>query len=405
MKKKLKILLIIFLLFVVVRPALGASETGEIIAGEEINGEINLDTNSLVNKTDLNTGNLEITNTNNTARALVLEIIKERVAVDVSGYEVRQQDVRLKILSGSLAGQTVEYQGISDVVVTNSNIYRPGDKVIISYSPEEDGKNVYYITDFVRSNSLIWLLLAFIVVIFMVGKNKGLRAIASLGLTFLFVTKVMAPLMLSGYNPLLVGLIGSFIILLLIVYLTEGFNRKSHVAVISILFSLIVTAMLAVIFAHLSRLTGLSDDEVAYLINAGKALNFKDLLLAAIIIGTLGIMDDIVVGQVEAVQQIKEADQKLKSADVYRRAMKVGRSHLGSVINTLFLAYAGAALPLLLLINLQQVPFVSFADVVNSEQIASEIVRTLVGIIGLALALPISTWLASIFLRVKNKNN
>ena len=405
MKKKLKILLIIFLLFVVVRPALGASETGEIIAGEEINGEINLDTNSLVNKTDLNTGNLEITNTNNTARALVLEIIKERVAVDVSGYEVRQQDVRLKILSGSLAGQKVEYHGISDVLFNNINIYRLGDKVFIYYSPEEDGKNVYYITDFVRSNSLIWLLLAFIVVIFMVGKNKGLRAIASLGLTFLFVTKVMAPLMLSGYNPLLVGLIGSFIILLLIVYLTEGFNRKSHVAVISILFSLIVTAMLAVIFAHLSRLTGLSDDEVAYLINAGKALNFKDLLLAAIIIGTLGIMDDIVVGQVEAVQQIKEADQKLKSADVYRRAMKVGRSHLGSVINTLFLAYAGAALPLLLLINLQQVPFVSFADVVNSEQIASEIVRTLVGIIGLALALPISTWLASIFLRVKNKNN
>lgn len=335
-----------------------------------------------------------------TARATVLKIINEK-QVDDKGRPVWQQDLKLRINSGPLAGQEVEYYGISDIIVTNMKAYKPGDKVIVSYSQNEEGKNVFYITDFVRSGSLAWLLAAFIAAIFLVGKRKGLRALASLAFTFLFVIKVMAPLMLAGFNPLLIGLAGSFIILLLIVYLTDGFNRNSHIAVFSILVSLLATAALAFFFANLSRLSGLSDDEVLYLINAGKYIDFKNLLLAAIILGTLGIMDDVVVGQVEAAQQIKNANPQLPPREVYRRAMRVGRSHLGAVINTLFLAYAGAALPLLLLINLRQVPFVGFSDIINNEQIATEILRTLVGIIGLALSLPISTIMASFWLKTE----
>lgn len=338
---------------------------------------------------------------NNTARAIITEVIKEKKVVDDNGHETIQQDLKMKIITGGLTGREVEYNGISDIIVTDTKVYSPGDKVIVSYGAGEDGKNIFYITDFVRSGSLVWLLLVFVFAIFLVGKRKGLRAIASLGLTFLFITKIMAPLMLKGINPLWVGLAGSLVILLLIIYLTDGFNRKSHVAVVSIFFSLVATAILAIFFANLSRLTGLSDEEVAYLINAGKNIDFKNLLLAAIILGTLGIMDDVVVGQVEAVQQIKETDANLKPKEVYSRAMRVGRSHLGAVINTLFLAYAGAALPLLLLINLNQAPFVSFFDIVNSEQIATEIVRTLVGIIGLAMALPISTLMASFLIKTR----
>lgn len=382
MRHKLKITIIIFFLLLLIRPVSALeNEVGPMMIEEE-------------------SSNIELAS-NNTAQALVISIINERTVADINGYLSKQQDLKLKLLTGPLAGQEVAYKGISDIIVTSNSTYKPGDKVIVSYAAGEDGNNVYYITDFVRSGSLLWLLLSFIAVIFLVGKKRGLRAIASLGLTFLFVIKVMAPLMLNGYNPLFIGLTGSFIILLLIVYLTDGFSRKSHIAVISILVSLIATAILAMIFTNLSRLTGLSDDEVTYLINAGRMINFKDLLLAAIIIGTLGIMDDVVVGQVEAVQQIKEIDSNLKPGEVYRRAIKVGESHLGAVINTLFLAYAAAALPLLLLINLNQAPFVSFFDIINNEQIASEIVKTLVGIIGLALALPISTGLATLYLKIK----
>jgi len=343
--------------------------------------------------------------TDNVCQALVVKILAEKVVTNDSGLKVKQQNIQLKILTGPLTGQIVEYDGISDVQVVNSNVYHKNDKVVVNYSPGQDGNNVFYITDYIRQNSLGWLLVLFVLVIILVGKKKGLRALLSLGLSFWFVVKVMSPLMLLGWDPLLVGIAGSFVILLLIVYLTEGVNRRSHVAVIGILASLIVTALLAIIFSNWSHLTGMSHEEVTYLINAGKVLNFKSLLWAAIIIGTLGIMDDVAVGQVETVQQLKEANNKLPSMIVFKRAMKVGESHLGAIINTLFLAYAGEALPLLLLINLNQAPFVSFSDIINNEQIASEITRTLVGVIGLCLALPITTWMAAKYLKVDGKED
>lgn len=402
--KKIKIITVALLLICLALPIFPArsgepegGEAGDIFDVADVKEGADL---NLLNNSDFYESEDASVAADHTARAVVLKIINEK-QVDDKGRPVWQQDLKLRISSGSLTGQEVEYYGISDIIVANMKAYKPGDKVIVSYSQNEDGKNVFYIIDFVRSGSLVWLLAAFIAAIFLVGKRKGLRALVSLAFTFLFVIKVMAPLMLAGFSPLLIGLAGSFIILLLIVYLTDGFNRKSHIAVLSILVSLLVTAALAFFFASLSRLSGLSDDEVLYLINAGKYIDFKNLLLAAIILGALGIMDDVVVGQVEAVQQIKNANPQLPPREAYRRAMRVGRSHLGAVINTLFLAYAGAALPLLLLINLRQVPFVGFSDIINNEQIATEILRTLVGIIGLALSLPISTILASFWLKTE----
>jgi uncharacterized membrane protein len=340
------------------------------------------------------------------AQASVVKVLAEKEVKQDDGSMIKQQNLELKILTGPLAGQTEQYVGISDINVTSASVYKSGDRLIVSYSPDETGKNVFYITDYVRSGALTWLLLFFIAIVVIVGRWKGWRALLSFFFSFLFIIYIMVPLFLRGWNALLIGIVGSLIILLIIIYLTEGYNRKSHIAVLGILSSLIFTVILSVIFVAASHLTGRASDEVTYLIGAVKnPLDYKNLLLAAMFIGILGMLDDIVMGQVESVMQIKTANPLLPDKKVFNMAMKVGQSHLGAVINTLFLVYISTTLPLILLISLHQAPFVSFSDVINNEQVATEIVRILVGVVGLCSSIPISTWLAAKYLKADSESN
>lgn len=343
--------------------------------------------------------NVDSQDADNYAEAKVVKILEQKQVVQPNNTSVIQQNLQLQIMTGPLTGQVVEYDGISDLEVVGASVYSVGDKVIVNYSPGLDGQNIFYITDYVRSNDLLWLLGLFIIAILIIGRRQGLNALLSLIISFVFIIKVMVPLILHGFNPLLIGLVGSFIILLVIVYFTGGINKKSHIALLSIILSLTVTAILALVFGNLSHLTGTAQEEATYLVSAGVAINFRSLLFAAIIIGTLGILDDVVVGQVEVVAQIKALNPHLPWFKTFLMSMKVGRAHLGAVVNTLFLAYVGVSLPLILLISLHQAPFLSFSQIVNNEQISTEIVRTLVGVIGLSLSVPITTWLASRYLK------
>ncbi len=328
-------------------------------------------------------------------KAEVLQILKEQETIRENGSKIKQQNLKVGILEGELKGQRIVYNGISVVDVVSSNVYQVGDKVLLARSQDADGNEIFYVTDFVRDNSLLWLLLVFIAAVLAVGGKMGFRALVSLAVSFFLIMKVLVPLVFLGYDPLIVGILISFLVLMTLVYLTEGWNRKAHLAVLAIGASLVVTAILAYVFSDWSRLSGAAQEEVTFLIDASKqAIDFHKLLLAAIIIGTLGVLDDVVVGQVEAVVQIREANPNLSNKQVFKMAMKVGRAHLGAIINTLFLAYAGASLPLILLFNLHQEPFLSFSQVINNEEIATEIVRTLVGVIGLCLSAPIATIMA-----------
>ncbi|MFZ5364173.1 MAG: YibE/F family protein [Patescibacteria group bacterium] len=161
--------------------------------------------------------------------------------------------------------------------------------------------------------------------------------------------------------------------------------------------------MFSVIFTNLTKLSGFAEEETVYLVGLmGGDINLQGLLLAGFIIGALGVLDDITVSQVSTVQEINAANPNLSRSEIYKKAMRVGVDHIASMVNTLFLAYAGAALPLLLLFSFKQEPFLTFGQVINHEIIATEIVRTLVGSIGLALAVPITTFLAAYFYK-KNK--
>lgn len=337
-----------------------------------------------------------------TAEAQVLKVLDQKETLRENGSKAIQQNLELGILTGPLKGQTKIYNGISGIDVVSSREYKVNDKVLVSYNRDETGEYVFYVTDYVRTNSLLWLTLFFIAIVLLIGGKKGIMALFSLVVSFFIIIKVLVPLVFAGYDPLVVGIGISFLILLALIYLTEGWNKKSHISVLSIAISLVVTAGLSLLFGHLSQLSGSSNEEIVFLIDAIKVpINFHNLLLAAIIIGTLGVLDDVVVGQVESVEQLRTANTNLKSFEVFKMAMKIGQAHLGAITNTLFLAYVSASLPLVLLFSIHQEPFLTVSQIINNEDIATEIVRTLVGVISLCLSAPIATFLAVKYLKVK----
>lgn len=330
-----------------------------------------------------------------TVKARVDKILESQSLYRENGDEIIQQNVELIGLSGDYKGKSLIYRGIGDLDVVSNRTYEVGDTVFASVDYDSDGSQVVYITDYVRSRGLLWLLVLFVAVVLLVGGKIGWRSILALFLSFFLIMKFLAPLILKGDNPILIGSVSAFIILLLLVYITDGFNRKAHIAVLSIFSALVITIALSWFFVGLTNLSGTSSEETVFLIGDNIAtIDFRGLLLAAIIIGALGVLDDITIGQVEAVEQLIINNPTQSRRRLFFSAMKIGRAHLGAIINTLFLAYVGASLPLVLLFSLKHEPFLSFAQVVNNEEVATEIVRSLVGVIGLCLTMPIATTLS-----------
>lgn len=330
-------------------------------------------------------------------KAEVIEIIKVEEKIREDGTKFEQQDLKLLGLEGAYKDQEITYNGVSEIEVANAIYYQVGDRVFVDATIYETGETVFYVVDFVRSGYLYILFAIFVIVVLLVGRFKGFKALISLVISFIVIIKFILPQILSGHDPFLISLIGGLIILGVIIYLTEGFKKKSHIAIISVLFSLLITLVLSVIFTKLTKLSGLSQEEATFLIGMGQVeINFQGLLLAGFIIGAIGILDDIIIGQIEAVEQIKIANPNLPAKQVFNLAYKIGNTHLGAIINTLFLTYAGAALPLLLLFLLNQNSDITFSRLINIEMVSTEIVRTFVGSIGVILSMPIATFLATI---------
>lgn len=328
--------------------------------------------------------------------ARVVQILAEREFVqDGSEQVIKQQDLKLIGLSGAWEGKEVVFRGIGDVAVVSSGVYKLHDRVVVSHTVDSEGADVFTIVDYVRRGAIYLLVGIFVSIVLLVGRRKGLKSLMGLIFSFLVIMQLIVPRILAGDNPLIIGIIGSFIITLFIIYITEGLNKKAHLVTISIGLTLLVTAILSVMFAEMARLTGLAQEEATYLVGIGsQVVDFRGLLLAAFLIGILGVLDDVIISQIETVAQLKKANSEISHRKLFKLAFAVGNSHLAAVINTLFLAYTGAALPLLLLFSLNQGVMIEFGQVINNELIATEVIRTLIGSIGLALSVPITTFLA-----------
>jgi len=329
-------------------------------------------------------------------KAKVVEIVEQKLNQFPDGTSAEQQNLRLEITEGSRKGEKVFFNGIGNFDVVKKVIYNLGDEVLIDASTDDTGHTNYYITDYVRTYGLEVLAIVFCIVLFLISGFKGVRAILSLMVSFFVIIKYIIPQIIAGTDPFIVTILGSFIILLAIVYITEGFCARAHITVLSILISLILTFIVSSYFSSLVKLSGLSNEESMFLITYSNGhINFVGLLLASIIIGALGVLDDVVISQVTAVEQIIKADPLQSRMQVFKGAYEVGISHISSMTNTLFLAYAGASLPLLILFISGQSAFSTWGQIINNEAIATEIVRTLAGSIGLVTAVPISTALAA----------
>lgn len=323
---------------------------------------------------------------NESYHARVTQILEQRLTTDLAMGEWLQR-LELEITS---RGERQQQLVIAENLDAN-RIYHPGDQLVIYQADEQ----TFLIADQVRLQPMLYLLLAFLAVVFLVSRWRGLGALLGLAFSFLIIIYFIVPRIAAGDNPIMVAILGSLLIIPATFYPSHGFNRKTTIAVISTVLALLITGMLANFFIDFAKLTGLSSEEAGFLqvLNPDVA-NLRGLLLAGIIIGVLGVLDDVTVSQASIVKQLKRANPEFNTKELYLRAMQVGHDHISSMVNTLILVYAGAALPLLLLFNDAARPFL---EIINLEIIAEEIVRTLVGSIGLILAVPITTWLAAWF--------
>lgn len=342
--------------------------------------------------------------TEETFEAKVLNVLDEKQIMREDGSKSTLQKLKLEGLNGNWKGKEIIFDGIKRDTDTKS-LYQEGNKVLVSYSKDFEGNEIFYVTDHVRKGGLYFLTIVFLAVVLFIGRWRGFRAILGLILSFFVIIKLIIPKILDGGDPLAVSLIYSFLIILATTYLVYGFNKKSSVSIIGMSTSIVITGILSVVFSKLCHLTGFAQEETMYIMNLTQgAINLQGLLLAGFIIGAIGVLDDLTISQVSTVQELHKLNPELSRREMYTRAMRVGIDHVSSMVNTLFLAYVGVSLPLLLLFTFKQPPFITFEQVINHEIIATEIVRTLVGSIGLALAVPITTFLAAYFYcRVKIK--
>lgn len=332
-------------------------------------------------------------------RAKVLHILDERVVAADNGKDVVQQKLELELLEGPMRGRVVTFDG-SAIPTIAAGRYREGDRVIVWWSKDPDGTDVFYVTDYVRDTRLGWLALLFAVVVVAVGRMRGLRALGALVLSAAAIFGVIVPALLKGVDPILITVPVSVAALTVGILLTHGRTRQTAAAVVGVALSLVLTGVLAWIFTAWTRITGFGTEEASILaLHFPSQLNMVGIYLAGVIVGTLGVLDDVVVSQAAVVEELTSANPGLSRAELFRRAMRVGTDHTAAVVNTLFLAYVGASLPLVLLFSIHEAPFLTFRDVLNNEMIAAEVVRTLVGSIGLVLTVPITTLVAVRMLR------
>jgi len=276
---------------------------------------------------------------NTVFKALVVKIVDDQEQTRVNGQKYTQQDVLLKALDGDLKGQEMTYHGIGDMDVLSSIYVKPGNKVFVLASPSVDGTTQYYITDHVRSGNLLLMCIIFVLLILWVGKKQGAKSLIALILSFVIIMALIIPLILRGYNPVAVSVFGSIIILAVIIYSTWNWTRKSHIAMLSIVISLIVTGLASWFFTIMTKLTGTASEDIMSLLSVGTfVVDFRGLLLAGMILGTVGVLDDVIISQISSVEQLKEANPTLSRFELIKRSSKIGIDHLSSMTNTLFLA-------------------------------------------------------------------
>jgi uncharacterized membrane protein len=266
------------------------------------------------------------------------------------------------------------------------------DLVVLSYAPDAEAGFEYQFSDRERRPVLIALAAVFVAAVLALGARRGAGALAGLVGSLAVLGLFVLPALIDGRPPLPVAIVGASAIAYLALYAAHGFGRTTTLALLGTLAALALTALLSTLVVAAARFSGFASEESFFLTVLSARVDFRGLVLAGLVLGALGALDDVTVTQASAVDELRAADPGLGSRRLFTAGMRIGRDHVASTVNTLFLAYAGAALPLLILFVLASQ---GLGTIANGEVVAVEITRALVGSIGLVAAVPLTTALAA----------
>ncbi|KKW30158.1 MAG: hypothetical protein UY72_C0020G0002 [Candidatus Uhrbacteria bacterium GW2011_GWD2_52_7] len=322
----------------------------------------------------------------NYQRATVTRVLQEETRGEGAMSEIHQE------LEAKLSGDVV-VQVTADIPYARSEDgYDVGDQVIVTLQTYGDTTS-YVVTDLLRLPDVGLVIFCFIAIACWFGRRHGAMALVGLAVSAAILVFGISPAILAGYNALLVSTLGGALILVASLLIAHGVNRRTLVALVSTLVTLGIAVVAAIAAVDLIGLSGAGTEEAIYLhVGAVAGLRLRDVLLGGMIIGALGVLDDVTTAQSAAVEEIAKADASLSAGELYRRGLSIGREHIASLVNTLALAYAGASFPLFILLTMKDGP--PWWVVLNSEAITEEVVRALVGGAALILAVPIATLIA-----------
>lgn len=325
-------------------------------------------------------------------KAKVVKVLgEEMIPIVGTDTTAKMQSLLVEVLSG-------EYKGKSLTLDNDYVQLEAGDVFYLKHlKVSSDGAETWSVADPYRLDTILWLSVLFVALIFIFGGLQGVRGFASLIGSIFLIFYLLIPGIYFGYNAIAVSIGVASLIIIVGSYITHGFNKTTSSAVVSMIITVIITGVITFLAIKLGNLSGYSSEEITYLnVDTNGTINLVGLLFGGIMIGLLGVLYDIAIGQAIAVEELFRAGKDMSRFQVYKRGIRIGREHIGALVNTLAIAYVGASLPLLLLIQNSTVnPLITL----NTEVFATEIIRILVGSIGLILAVPITTLIASYMLQ------
>jgi len=332
-------------------------------------------------------------------KAQVLEILEEGEKQIEGDLKHKYQKIQVKFLEGDQKDQTAQITYGGTFNLRQEQMVKKNDTLILFKQQLPTGENQYIVSDLYRLGNIAFIFFIFFLAVVLVGGLQGISSLLGMLFSLLVVLKFIIPNILAGRSALLISIIGSFIIMIISIYLAHGINIKTHLAIVSTFITLVIAGILSVVFVNMAFITGLgSEDAYSLTLSQTAQINFKGLLLGGIIIGTLGVLDDVTTTQTASLFQLYDVNSKLSFENLFRRGIQIGKEHVAATVNTLVLAYAGSSLALFLIffITGQNQPF---WIILNSEIIAEEIVRALAGSTGLIMAVPITNLLTVYWLK------
>ena len=335
----------------------------------------------------------------------VISIIKnEYETLETSGgdYTQKVQILKVKLTEGEEKGRLIEVYNTVDGVMANSFDAKVGDELYCGIERDEQGNILQgYISEVKRDKYLIYLVIAFVLLTIIVGGLKGIKTLVTLGITIIGIF-VMLKGIINGQNPVIMSIIVSFGVTIITMFIIGGFNKKAIAAIVGTLSGVIIAGLISLVISYYANLSGLVSSESQMLLytTGTVQLDFKGILFASILLGTLGAVMDVCMSISSSIRELKDNNSVMTVGQLFKSGMNIGKDVMGTMSNTLILAYAGTSMCLMLLFMVNNM---TLTEIVNMELIATEIVRALAGTIGLIISIPITAFVAS-FLVVKTED-